>query len=112
MARETDEQLGQLQLMEQNMQNFVLQKQNFQMQLMEVESALNELKETDQAYKIIGNIMVKSSKEKLDDDLRSKKEMIELRVKTLEKHELKLRERASKLQGELLERMKKEGGAK
>ena len=39
VKKEVQEKLGQLQMMEQNMQNFGMQKQMFQQQLVEVESA-------------------------------------------------------------------------
>lgn len=103
---ETKQKISQLQLLEQNLQNFLLQKQQFQAQLMEIESALSELEKTDTAYKIVGNIMVSSKKEKLQEDLKAKKEMLELRVKTLEKQEEKIREKASKTQSEVLKEMK------
>jgi len=38
------------------MQNVLMQKQQFQAQLMEIDSALSELEKTNEAYKIVGNI--------------------------------------------------------
>ncbi len=101
------ENLHKLQLMEQSLQQFLLQKQTFQAQLMEIESALNELSKTDKAYKIVGNIMVSSNKDELKKDLESKKEIISLRIKNLEKQEEKIKENASKLQEEIIKGMKK-----
>jgi len=89
------------------MNNFLSQKQQFQAQLMEVESAISELAKTNQSYKIIGNIMVATDKPELEKELNSKKEMLELRVKTIEKQEEKVREKTSALQKEVLEKMKK-----
>jgi prefoldin beta subunit len=106
LSKEVQEKINELQLLEQNSQSFMLQKQNFQVQLMEVESALKELEKTKEAYKIVGNIMVSSSKSDLKKDLESKKEMLELRVKSLEKQEEKLKEKSSKLQEEVMLEMK------
>lgn len=103
---ETKQKISQLQLLEQNLQNFMLQKQQFQTQLMEVESALTELEKSDTAYKIVGNIMVISKKDELQKDLKAKKEMLELRIKTLENQEDKIREKATKTQSEILKGMK------
>ncbi|MFC1691024.1 prefoldin subunit beta [Nanoarchaeota archaeon] len=103
----SQEKINQLQLMEQSMQNTLMQKQNFQAQLMEIESALSELEKTDKAYKIIGNIMVASEKESLKKDLNDSKEKIDLRLKAIEKQEEKLKERAKKTQQEVLDEMKK-----
>ena len=108
VSKETEQKIGQLQMFEQSLQNFLGQKQQFQVQLVEVESALSELSNTDKAYKIVGNIMVETDKNELKSDLQSKKEMLELRIKTMEKQETQVRERASKLQSEILKKIKKE----
>ena len=108
VSKETEQKIGQLQMFEQSLQTFLGQKQQFQVQLVEVESALGELESTNKAYKIIGNIMVENDKNELKADLQSKKEMLELRIKTMEKQESQVRERASKLQFEILKKIKKE----
>ena len=108
ISKETEQKISQLQMFEQSLQSFLGQKQQFQIQLVEVESALNELNGTDKAFKIIGNIMVESDKSELKADLQSKREMLELRIKTMEKQEAQVREKASKLQSEILTKIKKE----
>ncbi len=108
VSKETEQKIGQLQMYEQSLQSFLGQKQQFQIQLVEVESALSELQNTNKAYKIVGNIMVEADSNELKADLQSKKEMLELRIKTMEKQEAQVRERASKLQSEILEKIKKE----
>lgn len=107
MSKETEQRIAQLQLMEQSLQNLMVQKQQFQAQLMEIESALEELAKTDSAYKIVGNIMVKNTKEELDKDLKSKKEMIEIRIKTLEKQEKQIKEKVSTTKEEVMKKLKK-----
>ena len=77
--------------------------------MLEVDSALNEIEKTDEAYKIVGNIMVASKKDELKKDLEAKKESTELRIKTIETQEEKLREKAEAMQKEVLESMKKWG---
>jgi len=104
--KETEEKIQQLQLIEQNMQNFLLQKQQFQSQLSEMESALSELNGKKTAYRIIGNIMVESKSEDLEKEIKEKKNIVELRMKNLEKQEEKIREKAKALQEEVLEKMK------
>ncbi len=108
VSKETEQKIGQLQMFEQSLQSFLGQKQQFQVQLVEVESALNELNSTEKAYKIVGNIMVESDKGELKADLSSKKEMLELRIKTMDRQEAQVREKASKLQSEILKKIKKE----
>lgn len=108
MDKETEGKIQQLQLLEQNLQAFLMQKQNFQTQLAETESALKELKDAKQAYKIVGNIMISSKKEELQEYLKDKKEKTELRLKTLEKQEERIKERAQSLQKEVLSKIQKE----
>ena len=102
------ENIRQLQVLEQSLHNVLIQKQQFQGQLIEIESALSELDKTNNAYKIIGNIMVASNKSELKKDLEEKKQLFSARLKVLEKQEEKFREEAGKLQAELMKHMKKE----
>ena len=104
---ETDEKINQLQIFEQSMQNIVMQKQQFQAQISELNSALKELETTKNSYKIIGNIMVNTDKETLTKDLKTKKSTAELRIKTLEKQEESIREKTKSLQSEVMQNMDK-----
>ncbi len=110
MSEKTDEKIGQLQLIEQNIQQLLMQRQQFQMQMNEVESALGELKSTKDSYKIIGSIMIKKSKEELEKELNEKKEMLSLRIKAIEKQEKAMKEKAKGIQKEVVEEMKNEQG--
>ena len=106
VEKETEKKISQLQMMEQSMQSFLVQKQQFQAQLIEIESALKELEQSKEAYKIVGNIMVSSDKDELEKDLKKKKEIVELRIKTLEKQENQIKEKASGVQAEVMEELK------
>jgi len=106
LDKETQEKIGELQIAEQNLQSFLMQKQNFQTQLVEVDSALSELEKSKDSFKIIGNIMVKAEKKELKKELEEKKTILELRIKNIEKQEDKIREKASKLQEEVMKEMK------
>ena len=106
VSKDTEKKIEQLQLYEQGLQNFLVQKQQFQMQLVEIESALRELETTNEAYKLVGNIMVSSKKEDLKKELSSKKETVELRIKTFEKQESQIKEKSDKLRTEVMERIK------
>ena len=108
MNKETEQNIQKLSLLEQNLQNLSVQRQNFQIQLLEIESALKELDKTKEAYKIVANIMVKGDKEEMKKDLEQKKETVELRIGSFEKQEKQLREKASKLQEQVLGKIKKE----
>ena len=89
------------------MQQLLMQKQAFQLQMMEIESALKELDGAGEAYKIIGNIMVLTKREELEKELKEKKETLELRISSLEKQETKTREKAASLQKDILSVIRK-----
>lgn len=100
--------VNQLQLVQQNLQNIMLQKQQVEAQLTELNSALEELKGTKKAYKIVGKIMISTSEEKLTKDLEEKKEVAELRLNNFVKQEEKLKETITLLQKEAMGEMKKD----
>jgi prefoldin beta subunit len=102
----SEEKIQKLQLLEQNMQNYLMQKQQFQSQAVEIDSALEELKDQKEAYKIVGNIMVSAKKEDLEADLKKKKEIIDLRIKSIEKQEDLIKNKAKTIQEEVLGGMK------
>lgn len=94
--------LEQLQMLEQNMQSIMAQKQQFTMQQAELEVALAEISKSSSSYKIVGNIMVAAASEELHKELNAKKEVFQVRIATLEKQENKLKERASALQQDVM----------
>ena len=91
-----------LQMIEQNVQGLNVQKQQFQAQMFEVESALKELETSTVTYKIIAGVMIGVDKEKLKKELSDKKDVFDLRIQTLEKQEAQLKEKAKSLQQEVM----------
>lgn len=68
------------------------------MELSESQEALKELENSkDEVFKIIGQIMVKSEKSKMKEEISNKIKIFELRMKNLEKQELSLAERMEKI---------------
>ncbi len=112
MNKETEEKVNSLSVMEQNLQTLSNQRRNFQNQLIELESAIEELKTSGESYKIIGNIMVKADKSSLSEELDSKKQVVEVRIKSIEKQEMSVKERAKQLQSEIMDALddSKKGG--
>ena len=69
--------MQELQLLEQSLQNTLMQKQAFQMELSETQAALGELKNSgDEVFKIIGQLMIKSEKSKITYDLENKEKIL------------------------------------
>jgi prefoldin beta subunit len=108
MDKETKRKISKLQVLEQRLQGFSMQKQTFQTQSMESGNALKEIDNSEDTYKVIGNIMISVEKTKLKEELVSKKEMADIKIVNLEKEENKLREEATELQKEIMGSMKNE----
>ncbi|MBI4141360.1 prefoldin subunit beta [Candidatus Woesearchaeota archaeon] len=102
------ENIARLQMLEQNVQAVAVQRQQMQSQLLEIESALKELRTSQTAFKIVGNIMISAEKSALEKDLNQKKELIDVRVKNLEKQEKQFKDKTKQLQEEVLKALKKE----
>lgn len=102
LNKEAQENVQKLQMIEQNMQAINSQKQQFQAQQFEVDGAIKEIKTTEKAYKIVGGVMIATKKEELQKDLEKKKELLDLRIKTLEKQEQQLKEKAKGLREEVM----------
>jgi prefoldin beta subunit len=108
IPKEAQESISKLQMIEQNMQALLVQRQQFQAQLFELESAVKELAKAPEAFRIIGNIMVGTDAKQLQGELSQRKDVVELRLKNLEKQEKQLKERAEALQKDVLGKLKKE----
>ncbi|MEK6928635.1 MAG: prefoldin subunit beta [Nanoarchaeota archaeon] len=99
---ETGRKIQELQILEQHLQGFLMDKQSFQIELNELLNALEEIKKTeDDVYKIIGGIMIKADKKELSKELDEKKKIFELRISSIEKQEKLIENKASYLRTEL-----------
>ena len=104
----THEKIQELQLLQQRLQVFAAQKQQLQLQQIETDNALVELeKAKPPVYRMIGELLVEKPIADLKKELKERKEEIELRIKTVEKQELKSKDRAQELQKEVTAEMKK-----
>ena len=109
MNKETQEKIQELQIFEQNIQSLVIQKQAFQMELSETENAISEVgKSKDEVYKITGSIMLKTDRSEVEKELKEKKDILSLRLKSIEKQELSIREKLDKLREEVVKGMKQQ----
>ncbi len=103
-----DQKIQEMQLIEQNLQNLLLQKQAFQMELSETESALKEIENSgDEVFKIIGQLMIKTDKLKMKEELSNKEKILNLRTKTIEKQESSLLEQIDKIREEVMKSVEK-----
>jgi|TARA_Y100000310_G_C20212462_1_gene591975 prefoldin beta subunit len=95
-----------LQMMEQKLQGYAMQKQNFQGQILEIENALLESKTSEEVYKMVGQLMIKSDKDKILKELEEKDAMFKEKIKDIENQEAKIREELTPLQEEVMGSLK------
>ena len=107
LDKETKKKIQELQLSEQNLQGLNMQRQAFLMELTEVENALSEIKDNNEpVFKVIGQIMIKTDKKKIEKELKEKKDLINLRIKSIEKQENLLNDNVDKIKAELMKKIK------
>lgn len=99
--------IQEIHLLEQSLQSLLMQKQAFQLELNETENAFSEIQDTkEDIFKVIGSIMIKSDKEKVTRDLGQKKELLSLRLKSIEKQESELAKQLEELRKEIMSNLK------
>lgn len=79
-----------------------------QQSIIEVDSALKEVGETTEVYRIIGNIIVKQKAADVKKELTEKRETVQLRIGAIEKQEKQLEEKAKALQDEVVALMQQQ----
>ncbi len=97
-------QLAQLQQLQQQAQAVMTQKNQIEGLIRETDAALKELeKSSDDSviYKNVGELMFKADKTKLTEELKERKDMMDLRLKTMAKQEERIQSRFTQLQEQL-----------
>ena len=101
--------------MEKQLEVLLIQKHQLQIQSNEIKHALDELKKAKgEVYRSIGSILMHTSKEAAETDLKDREELVEVKLNAIGKQEEKLRGTVVETQKRLQEKMKdyeKPGGA-
>ena len=106
--QETEREIQELQILEQSLQSVLMQKQAFALELSEIENSVEELAKTkDDVYKIVGSIMIKANKDSLNKELKEKKELLTLRLKSFNAQEEKISKSADSLRQKVLSKIQK-----
>lgn len=89
LDEETQQQIQQLQMMEQTFQQLLMQKNAFSMEQNETDFIIKEVEKTEgEVSRIIGNqVVIKTTKEAIIEDMKKKKELIDTRMKTIDEQE-------------------------
>jgi len=97
-------QLSMLQQLQQQLQNILQQKAQYELAVREAKRAQEEIKDSaDDAvmYMSVGTVMMQKKKEVVDAKLTEKVESLELRIKSLEKQEKMLQSKFEQLQSQI-----------
>jgi len=98
-----ENQIQEINILEQNLQQLFLQKQAFNMELSETETALEEIKKSgDEIFKIVGKLMIKSEKKKIEEELVQKIKLLQLRCNSLDKQEKIFSDKIESIRKELI----------
>jgi prefoldin beta subunit len=97
-------QLAQLQQIQQQAQAIAAQKNQVEINLKETDLALEELEKLDAdavVYRAIGDLLIKTEREKTKESLKEKKDTLDLRMQTLARQEERAQKRFQQLQEQL-----------
>lgn len=98
--------------MEKQLEVLLIQKHQLQIQLNEIKHAMDELeKATGDVYRSVGSVLLHTTKEKAEKDLKDRNELLEVKLNAISKQEEKLRTTVMDTQKKLQERMKGHGKA-
>ena len=103
------EQIAKMQQAQQSLQSILAQKQQVEMEKTESERALEELQKVSDAehvFKFAGNIMIKSNKQKLIEELEEKKELSKTQTTVLTKQEERLKSSLQEQEKKIQEMLK------
>jgi prefoldin beta subunit len=110
------EQVSRLQQLQQNLQAIMMQKQQLEVEMVETDRALQELKKTtpdDAIYKNAGSVLIKAKKEDVLKELEEKKELSNTRIMVLGKQEARVKENLKEVENKINEMIRgmQTGGA-
>ncbi|RMF28575.1 MAG: prefoldin subunit beta [Candidatus Nitrosothermus koennekii] len=103
------EQVARFNQLQQNLQAILMQKQQLEIEIAEIDKALEELKkagEEDSVYKAAGPILIKANKDEVIKELEEKKELANTRNTVLSKQESRIKESLKEAQSKLDEMLK------
>jgi len=110
---QVQDQLMKLQQAQQNLQSIAAQKQQLEIERVETDRALEELKKAgdgDAVYKHAGSVLIRSTRDSLISELEERKELAGTRTTVLQKQEARVQESLREYQTKLNEMMRNAAG--
>ncbi|HET6730535.1 MAG TPA: prefoldin subunit beta [Nitrososphaeraceae archaeon] len=98
------EQVSRFQQLQQNLQAIMMQKQQVELESVEIDRALEDLKKVapdDTVYKSAGPLLIKGNKDDLIKELEEKKELAKTRLMVLSKQESRVKDNLKEVENKI-----------
>ena len=98
------EQVSRLQQLQQNLQAIMMQKQQVELEVVESDRALEELKKIEQdntVYKSAGPLLIKANREDVLKELEEKRDLLNTRTMVLGKQETRVKENLKEVENKI-----------
>jgi len=107
LDQETQGKIQELQIMEHGFQQLLMQKNAFSMEANETDFIIKEVEKTQgEVSRIIGSqVVIKSTKEEVLKDMQYRKQLIEKRMKDIDKQEKEFSENIESLREEIMKKI-------
>jgi len=111
LDEETQKKIQELQMLEQSFQQLLMQKNAFSMEANETDFIISEVEKTEgEVSRIIGNqVIIKTTKENILEDMKKKKKLIDTRMKTIEEQEKEFSKKIEELREEVIKKIQDKG---
>ena len=100
--KKKEQRIQEIQILEQNLQSILYQKQAFHMELSETMAAKKKIESSSEVFKIVGQLMIKSDPSKIKEELFNKEKLLSLRIKSLETQESSMIEKLDSLKKDVM----------
>lgn len=107
LDQETQQQIQELQMMEQSFQQLLMQKNAFSMESNETDLIIKEVEKTEgEVSRIIGNqVVIKTTKEEVLEDMKNKKKLIDTRMKAIDEQEQEFSKKMESIREEVMKKI-------
>jgi len=107
LDEQTKMEIQELQILEQSFQQLLMQKQAFSMELVETKNIVDAVEKSDgEISRIVGNqVIIKTTKEKIIEEMKNKKNLIEKRLKNIDEQEEQFSKKSEELREKILKKI-------
>jgi len=107
LDQDTQQKIQELQMMEQGFQQLLMQKNAFSMESNKTDFIITEVEKTEgEVSRIIGNqVVIKTTKEAILEDMKNKKKLIDTRMKTIDEQEKEFSEKIEAVREEVMKKI-------